>query len=116
MADLGYRVGGVVAMRIPEVWTLEIWRRAASPVIPVVRVVEGHMVSEATEHHADYVGQGWWVVDFLPGRQLSEEQARAAMRIAIAPERPEVDRWAAALGLTAAEARAFVAMPVGVAR
>ncbi|MBF6235081.1 hypothetical protein IU473_28010 [Nocardia farcinica] len=103
-------------MRIPEVWTLEIWRRAASPAIPVVRVVEGHMVSEGTSHHADYVGQDRWVVDFLPGRQLSVEQAIAAMRIAIAPERPEVDRWAAALGLTAAEARAFVAMPVGVAR
>ncbi|MBF6411443.1 hypothetical protein IU439_30850 [Nocardia farcinica] len=103
-------------MRIPEVWTPEVWRRAAAPTIPAVVEADGHLVSEATEHHADYVGQGWWVVDFLPGRQLSEEQARAAMRIAVAPQQLEVERWAAKLGLTAAEARAFVAMPVGVAR
>ncbi|MGW5142689.1 hypothetical protein ACWEPH_26830 [Nocardia beijingensis] len=72
----------------------------------------GHMVSEATAHHADYVGQDRWVVDFLPGRQLTREQARAAMRIAVAPDRIEVERWA---GLTAAEARGFAALPVGVA-
>ncbi|WP_228799087.1 hypothetical protein [Nocardia cyriacigeorgica] len=72
---------------------------------------DGHLISEGTSHHADYVGQDRWVVDFLPGRQLSVEQAIAAMRIAIAPERPEVDRWAGLLGLTAAEARGFASMP-----
>lgn len=102
-------------MRIPESWTPEIWRRAAVPTIPAVIEAAGHMVSEATEHHADYVGQDRWVVDFLPGRQLSREQASAAMRIAVAPEQLEVDRWAAVLGLTAAEARAFVAMSIEVA-
>ncbi|WP_281919618.1 hypothetical protein [Nocardia sputorum] len=78
--------------------------------------VRGHLVSEATEHHADYVGQDRWVVDFLPGRQLTREQARAAMRIAVAPDRIEVERWAGLLGLTAAEARGFAALPVGVAQ
>ncbi|MEU4345356.1 hypothetical protein AB0H00_29585 [Nocardia sp. NPDC023852] len=61
------------------------------------------MVSDATAHHADYVGQDRWVVDYLPGRQLTREQARAAMRIAVAPDRFEVDAWAATLGMTAAE-------------
>ncbi|MGW6335276.1 hypothetical protein [Nocardia rhamnosiphila] len=72
------------------------------------------MTSEVTAHHADYVGQDRWVVDYLPGRQLTKAQARAAMQIAIAPERGEVERWAGLLGLTAAEARGFVSMPVGV--
>lgn len=112
MADHGGRVGGVVAMRIPDFWTPEIWRRAAAPAIPAVYVADGHMVSEATEHHADYVGQDRWVVDYLPGRTLTQIQAKAAMRIAVAPEQLEVERWAATLGLTAAEARLFVAMPV----
>src|SRR5690606_12999937 len=102
-------------MNIPKVWTPEIWRRAAAPAIPVVIEAAGHMVSEATEHHADYVGQDRWVVDYLPGRQLSREQASAAMRIAVAPQQLEVERWAAVLGLTAAEARAFVAMSIEVA-
>lgn len=99
-------------MNIPKVWTPEIWRRSTASTIPVVYVADGHMVSEATEHHADYVGQDRWVVDYLPGRQLTREQARAAMRIAVAPEQLEVERWAATLGLTAAEARMFAAMPV----
>lgn len=102
-------------MQIPAVWTSETWRRAAAPAIPVVDVGAGHMTSEGTAHRAAYVGQDRWVVDYLPGRQLTKEQARAAMQIAIAPERMEVERWAGLLGLTAAEARGFVAMPVGVA-
>jgi len=90
-------------MNIPTTWSREIWRRAATPVIPLVRVIDGHMTSEATTHHADYVGDDRWVVDFLPGRQLTTDQARAAMKIAVAPEQLEVQRWAAALGMTAAE-------------
>ncbi|MFB7837794.1 hypothetical protein ACWIGW_45450 [Nocardia brasiliensis] len=97
-------------MNIPTVWTRETWRRAASPAIPSVQVINGHMVSEATAHHADYVGQDRWHVDFLPGRQLTWEQARAAMRIAVAPDQLEVDRWAASLGMTAAEVRGYVAV------
>lgn len=97
-------------MQIPAVWTPEIWRRAAAPAIPVVRVVGGRMTSESTKHRADYVGQDRWVVDFLPGRQLTRDQARAAMQIAVAPDRLEVDRWAARLGMTAGEARGYLAM------
>lgn len=102
-------------MNVPEKWTRAVWARAAAPAIPAVEEVGGHLVSESTEHHADYVGQGRWVVDYLPGRQLTREQATAAMRIALAPERLEVDRWAALLGLTASEARGFAELPVGVA-
>lgn len=101
-------------MNIPRHWTPEVWRRAASPTIPAITEANGHLVSEATSHHADYVGQGRWVVDYLPGRQLSFREAKAAMQIAIAPERAEVERWAGLLGLTAAEARGFAAMPVEV--
>lgn len=97
-------------MNISSVWTRETWRRAATPTIPAVRTEAGHMVADATAHHADYVGQDRWVLDYLPGRQLTREQAVAGMRIAVAPELPEVQRWAAALGLTAAEARALAAM------
>ena len=96
-------------------WTPEVWRRAASPTIPAVEVAKDHMSSEATEHRAAYVGQDRWVVDYLPGRQLTKEQARAAMQIAIAPGRLEVERWAKQLGMTPAEARGYAAMPVGVA-
>lgn len=102
-------------MQIPTVWTRETWRRAANPTIPAVIESDGHLVSEATVHHADYVGLDRWHVSYLPGRQLTHSQARAAMKIAIAPERMEVERWAALLGLTAAEARGFVAMSAEVA-
>jgi hypothetical protein len=102
-------------MQIPAVWTPDIWRRAAAPTIPPISVADGHMTSEATEHHADYVGQDRWVVDYLPGRQLTQAQARAAMQIAIAPERLEVERWATQLGMTRAEAVGYAAMPAGVA-
>jgi hypothetical protein len=99
-------------MRIPTVWTREVWARAmAAPSIPQVRAVSGHLVSSATAHHADYVGDDRWAVDFLPGRQLTLEQATAAMRIAVAPDRLEVDRWAALLGMTAAEVRGYAEVP-----
>ncbi|MFG3525082.1 hypothetical protein ACGF5S_32825 [Nocardia nova] len=98
-----------------QIWTREMWARAAAPAIPSVQEVDGHLTSEGTAHHADYVGDSLWVVDYLPGRQLTREQATAAMRIAIAPERLEVERWAGQLGLTAAEARGFAELPVGVA-
>ncbi|MGV9823383.1 hypothetical protein [Nocardia xishanensis] len=101
-------------MRLPEIWTRETWARAAAPTIPSVQEVDGHLVSEATTHHADYVGQDRWVLDYLPGRQLTRAQALAGMRIAVAPERLEVERWATQLGLTAAEARGYAALPVEV--
>lgn len=99
-------------MNIPTVWTSEIWRRAAAPAIPSVREVDGHLVSDATTHHADYVGLDRWVVDFLPGRQFTRQQARAALRIVVAPDRLEVPDWAAQLGMTVAEVRGYA----GVAR
>ncbi|MFF0546861.1 hypothetical protein ACFYTF_28895 [Nocardia thailandica] len=99
-------------MNVSAVWSRETWRRATSPTIPAVRVVDGRMVSDATLHSGRYVGDGAWVIDYLPGRQLSERQARAAMHIAIAPELPEVARWACSLGLTVAEAVSYAAEAV----
>ena len=99
-------------MRIPTTWTPEMWRRAATPGVPTVIEAAGHLVSEETVHHADYVGQDRWVLDYLPGRTLTRTQALAGMRIAIAPDRPEVERWANSLGLTAAEAVGFAALSV----
>lgn len=102
-------------MNVPNSWSRDTWRRAAAPAIPSVQVTGGHMTSEATKHLAIYVGMNRWAVDWLPGRQLTREQATAAMRIAIAPDRLDVERWAGQLGLTAAEARSYAALPVGVA-
>lgn len=99
-------------MNTPSNWSRDTWRRAAAPTIPAVYVAAGHMVSEATEHHADSMGEGRWVVDYLPGRHLTQEQATAAMKIAVAPDKPEVERWSAALGLTTAEALGYLAMRV----
>lgn len=96
-------------MKIPETWTPDLWARAASPTLPEIREVKGHLVSDGTSHHADYVGDGRWVVDWLPGRQFEAKAAKTAMYIASAPGWPEVERWAPVLGLTPAEARAFVA-------
>lgn len=101
-------------MNIPQTWSRDIWRRAAAPTTPSVNIADGHMVSEATEHHADSMGGDRWVVDFLPGRHLTREQAKVAMQIAIAPDKPEVERWSAAIGLTSAEALGYLAMSVGV--
>ncbi|MFI1241453.1 hypothetical protein [Nocardia salmonicida] len=94
-------------MNIPTAWSRDIWRRAATPAIPAVEIADGHMTSEVTNHHADYVGHDLWVVDFLPGRTLTQAQAKAAMQIAIAPAQLEVQRWAAAIGMTAAEALGY---------
>ncbi|TCJ88107.1 hypothetical protein [Nocardia alba] len=101
-------------MNIPTTRRRDIWRRAAAPTIPVVYVADGHMVSEVTAHHADVTVTGRWVVDYLPGRHLTREQAMAALQIAIAPDKPEVERWSATLGLTSAEALGYLAMSVGV--
>ncbi|MFE3322840.1 hypothetical protein [Nocardia sp. NPDC059195] len=95
-------------MNIPTTWSRDIWRRAATPAIPAVQVVDGRMTSEVTEHRAVYVGDNEWVVDFLPGRTLTQAQAKAAMQIAVAPAQLEVQRWAAAIGMTSAEALGYV--------
>jgi hypothetical protein len=40
------------------------------------------MTSDQTPHQARSVGQGGWVVSFLPGRTLTLEQAAAALQAA----------------------------------
>ena len=40
------------------------------------------MTSDQTSHQAKCVGQGGWVVSFLPGRTLTLEQATAALQAA----------------------------------
>ncbi|WP_433603742.1 hypothetical protein ACQPXH_33120 (plasmid) [Nocardia sp. CA-135953] len=84
---------------------------------PVATVHVGRhvMTSKSTPHSARYVGVGKWVVDYLPGRQLTKDEAITAMKIAAAPQRPEVGRWAATVGLTAAEAVGMAAMRFGAA-
>ncbi len=52
-------------------------------------------------HQARCVGQGQWVVSFLPGRTLSKNQASAALRVA--GELDALRGHAAALGLTVLE-------------
>lgn len=47
------------------------------------------------------VGQDMWVVGFLPGRTLTKEQARAAVRVA--KELDALRGYAALLGLTVLE-------------
>lgn len=94
---------------LPETWTSDIWARAAGRTLPGVDNDGRHMTSAATGHHADYVGEDRWVVDWLPGRTFTAQAAKAAMLIASAPTWPEVSRWATKLGLTVNEARQFVA-------
>lgn len=96
-------------MKIPEIWTPAVWSRATASTLPGVDSDGRRMTSVATSHYADYVGDGRWVVDWLPGRQFEAKAAKVAMYIASAPGWPEVERWAPVLGLTPAEARQFVA-------
>ncbi|MFF0492502.1 hypothetical protein ACFYTQ_26030 [Nocardia sp. NPDC004068] len=57
--------------------------------------------SKVTRRHVRSVGQDRWVVSFLPGRTLSLEQARAALRVA--DDLDELREAAAVLGLTLLE-------------
>ncbi len=77
--------------------------------VPTVQVDQFRISSDQSPHFARYVGCDRWAVDFLPGRPLTEAQAIAAMRIAAAPDRPEVSQWAQAIGLTSAEALGLAA-------
>ncbi|GAA1653882.1 hypothetical protein [Nocardia ninae] len=83
--------------------------------VATVHVGRAFMTSESTSHLARYVGQDKWTVDYLPGRQLDGWRALQAMKIAAAPQRPEVLFWAAELGLTAAEAVGMAAMKTAAA-
>ncbi|WP_280266700.1 hypothetical protein [Nocardia wallacei] len=91
-------------MKLPKVWGPAEWARAAAPAIPSITVDHGVMRSEATGHRAMDVGDGKWVFTGLPGRQFSPEQAKAGMRLAVAPDRLEAGEWATSLGLTVNEA------------
>ncbi|MFF0491856.1 hypothetical protein ACFYTQ_22735 [Nocardia sp. NPDC004068] len=71
-------------------------------------------MSGRTGQLARSVGQGRWVVSFLPGRTLSREQAQAALRVA--DELDTFRRDAAALGLTVLELVGLATMGNSAAR
>ncbi|QLY33290.1 hypothetical protein H0264_14560 [Nocardia huaxiensis] len=50
------------------------------------------------------IGENTWAFTGLPGRQFTPQQAKAGMRLAVAPDRLEAAEWAKALGLTLNEA------------
>ncbi|MFE3317512.1 hypothetical protein [Nocardia sp. NPDC059195] len=60
------------------------------------------MTADQTEHAARSVGNGGWVVSYLPGRTLTIEQATAAMQAAEAIS--TISGLAQQVGLTALEA------------
>lgn len=64
------------------------------------------MTSDRTRHQARCVGEGNWVVSYLPGRTLTCEQSVAAIRVAeeVAPVVNAIGDLAEELGLTALEA------------
>jgi hypothetical protein len=64
------------------------------------------MVSDITRHQAKSVGDGNWVVSYLPGRTLTTPQSVAALRAAEEARRimDAVGPLAAQVGLTALEA------------
>ncbi|UGT63722.1 hypothetical protein [Nocardia asteroides] len=74
------------------------------------------MTSDETRHIARCVGDGSWVVSWLPGRTLSAPQAVTAMTIASAVATGgadgagELDAAAAELGLTGREAVFLIAV------
>lgn len=68
-----------------------------------VQVVDGvWMVSDRCAHRARSVGQGGWVVSYLPGRTLDFGQASAALRFA--EFACDAEDFARMLGLTTREA------------
>jgi len=68
-----------------------------------VQVVDNQrIVSDRSDHHARSVGDGGWVVSFLPGRTLTLEQAVAAMQVAEVVG--ELAKLTHLLGLTPLEA------------
>ncbi|MEG8182579.1 hypothetical protein GZH49_29355 [Nocardia terpenica] len=68
------------------------------------------IVSDRSEHRAMSVGQGAWVVSFLPGRTLSTEQAVAAIQIAEVAG--ELAMLTPLLGLTPLEAIGYAMWPL----
>lgn len=63
------------------------------------------MTSDLTPHRARNVGQGSWVVSYLPGRALTLTQAVAALRVAeVVPMLEAIGGFADEVGLTPLEA------------
>jgi hypothetical protein len=71
------------------------------------------MTSDRTTHRAKGVGQGNWVVSYLPGRTLTLPQAVAALRIAeeVRPVVTEIGELSNQFGLTALEAITLALAP-----
>jgi len=69
------------------------------------------ITSDMTRHQARCVGDGNWVVSYLPGRTLTCEQSVAAIRVAeeVSPVVHAVGDLAEELGLTAREAMSMAA-------
>jgi hypothetical protein len=69
------------------------------------------MTSDRTRHQARCVGDGLWVVSYLPGRTLSIEQSVAAIRVAeeVASAVGAVADFAQEFGLATGEAVAMAA-------
>ncbi|MBF6238693.1 hypothetical protein IU474_16715 [Nocardia otitidiscaviarum] len=67
-----------------------------------IHVIESLIRSDQTEHCARSVGQGAWVVSWLPGRTVTTEQAVAAVQLAEAVA--DLTDLARCLGLTPREA------------
>jgi hypothetical protein len=72
-----------------------------------VQVIGSSLItSDRTRHQARCVGEGNWVVSYLPGRTLTCEQSVAAIRVAeeVTPMIRTIGEFAGELGLTAIEA------------
>jgi hypothetical protein len=86
-----------------------------------IRITGTSMTSPATSHTARAVGEGW-EVSWLPGRNLTRNQAVTAMVIAYTVAGgairdsgdqiwPHLDNWAAELGLSGADAITWASEP-----
>ncbi|GAA1600321.1 hypothetical protein GCM10009764_25180 [Nocardia ninae] len=74
-----------------------------------VHVIGHSMSSDQTDHQARSVGDGGWVVSFLPGRTLTAAQAVAALRGA--EELAALREYAQDLSLTALELAGMAEAP-----
>lgn len=95
-----------------RIWTASQWGQVEGRA-GEVELVWSQMSCGLTRRRATYAGDGVWTVDYLPGRQLTKEQARAAMQIAAYPRSPEVVVWAAQLEMSASKARRLARWGVG---
>ncbi|MGW4719718.1 hypothetical protein [Nocardia sp. NPDC004260] len=97
-----------------KVWVSEWWRPVGEQAEGRSAMVWGRISCQLTPHRAHFIGGDVWVVDFLPGRQLSRGQAYDAISLVAHPNSDEAEVWAASLGMTAAEVLARAAGWAGV--